>query len=823
MAALKRYYKEIISCVFFLLLFLAVREDLNTWFQEFAGKQLASITTYLDGNRFLLWVIVAGLTVTVSFICWRNMQDFYRSKVKVLLIAAAVFMLWSSYSFWDYICIWGKFNFFHLVVILAAALVASILITPRRGEQEQNQKDTEQSNLKKCFTVDNVRAKVSEADENRRAYANGLVERILNTDISEEALSVGISGEWGSGKSTFLEALKIAFENSKSKRVSTVVEFHPWDGASSGQIVTDFFNVLVGKFENEYSVLKGPMLKYAELLTALDVKKPVIFLAGLLDKKRKKSLSETKKQISKYLVAYHKIVPVLIDDLDRLTADEIADVLKLIRNTADFPNLVYISAYDKNYVCEQLEQRRKIENAAVYLEKFFSVEFVLPKLDDRYQYDVLAEEVKLMHPHKELWSLIENLSGGSKHLLYKHFRNFRQVKRFARIFVHDCDYFLQMPNATRIIELQDLFLLKMLAFMDIDTYLKLEGVSPFLVVTSSKEWSGFKPLQLRPGVLGEAVSKDDEKNAYKGAPLSDVTRDILRLLFAQPRSGRKKTCFINPESAPIYFMLNIPSRTIPVLEVNKLIAGEGDVEKRFKEWKEGEKLQSLYNHLVGINTRKMTEEQAQRYLHLCLDLFPYLTRVKEMGEHALRSYRYSTALYEKLRVFVKERIEQLISKAGADLFEDYNRLMKCFTLFYQEQMEAEGKGEDNVSLLGTTDDMEQFASQTFNAYAKQTGRDADDVLREDSLTRSIMEDAVVSYHDEEGEWQGCHSLIGETIIAFFSQHKGKKKDFAAHYFDIDPDTPVQYEEDESEAKYHELLQVFGSDDIYKRFVEECFQ
>lgn len=780
---------------------------------------MTALASYLAENDFLCWLLVMAIVAYTVYVCFNKARDQYRSASELLLTIAVILVLAASSGYWEYARIAGPISFLHLIILALTAVGCTNLYIPERMQVAVSDQP------QKRFTVDNVKAAVGDADKNRVAYAKNLVERILNTDMQAEAFSVGISGQWGSGKSTFLEVLKQAFEEDKSGRVSVVVEFHPWDGASSGQIVTDFFNVLVGKLGKEYSVLRGPLLKYAELLMAIDAKKPVLYLAKQLDKRRKKSIGEAKTLISDYLRRYNKIVPVLIDDLDRLTADEIADMLKLIRNTADFPNIVYIAAYDKGYVCEQLEKRRSIESPSIYMEKFFSVEFVLPKLDDQYQYEVLAAEIKAMNPNKELLRMIEDMPGGIKRLLCKHFGNFRQVKRFTRIFVHDCEYFLQRPDATRIIELRDLFLLKMLAFLDVDTYLLLEKKSSALIVQSSKVWSGFKPLELRPGVVKEAVSEEDKKKAYEGEPLSEATKEILEWLFRQPRGGRKKTCFINPESAPIYFMLNIPSRTIPILEVNRLIGGEDDIEKKFSQWAEEEKLSSLYNHLIGINSEKMTPEQAKRYLYLCLSIFPYLViSAREMAEHALRSNHYNRALYDELKKYVSEQIEKLIEKAGDDLFEGYNRLMKCFTLLYYEQAEAEYKNEEGcATLLGATSDIVDVASKTFLAFANRTGRDADDVLREDSLTRSIVEDAVVSFRDDEGEWRGCRSLIADVMLDYFREHKGKKREFAVHYFDIDDDTPVEYEDDARDSKYYDLLHIFGSEETYNKFVAECFE
>lgn len=42
--------------------------------------------------------------------------------------------------------------------------------------------------------------------------------------------------------------------------------------------------MLVDKIGPQYSVVRKPMLKYADLLKALDAKKPVVYLADVYDK-----------------------------------------------------------------------------------------------------------------------------------------------------------------------------------------------------------------------------------------------------------------------------------------------------------------------------------------------------------------------------------------------------------------------------------------------------------------------------------------------------------------------------------------------------------
>lgn len=51
-----------------------------------------------------------------------------------------------------------------------------------------------------------------------------------------------------------------------------------------------------------------------------------------------------------------KIV-VAIDDIDRLDSNELFEVLRLIRNTANLPNLIFLVTYDKDYVIKQLKNK----------------------------------------------------------------------------------------------------------------------------------------------------------------------------------------------------------------------------------------------------------------------------------------------------------------------------------------------------------------------------------------------------------------------------------------------------------------------------------
>lgn len=68
-------------------------------------------------------------------------------------------------------------------------------------------------------------------------------------------------------------------------------------------------------------------------------------------------IDEYKGKIEKGLKQMDRPIVVTIDDLDRLASAELFEVLRLIRNTAAFPNLIYVVCYDKDYVVRQIEEK----------------------------------------------------------------------------------------------------------------------------------------------------------------------------------------------------------------------------------------------------------------------------------------------------------------------------------------------------------------------------------------------------------------------------------------------------------------------------------
>ena len=87
-----------------------------------------------------------------------------------------------------------------------------------------------------------------------------------------------------------------------------------------------------------------------------------------------------KRLIEKMLHNQQKRIVVFIDDIDRLTKNEIQNVFRLIKAIADFDFITYVIAFDQHIVVDALDKDFCI-NSFDYLKKIVQIPLNLPKID----------------------------------------------------------------------------------------------------------------------------------------------------------------------------------------------------------------------------------------------------------------------------------------------------------------------------------------------------------------------------------------------------------------------------------------------------------
>lgn len=286
--------------------------------------------------------------------------------------------------------------------------------------------------------------KNSEDILNRSTFANSLAKTLLQYSFSS-SLTIGLYGEWGSGKTSLLN---MVLETVESKDSNTVIlRFNPWLCSNSKQLITQFFKQLSAaiklkkpKNETAWELID----QYADLFDAANMIPGAGTIISAFGKTLAKEAKEKNEQESNDLQGKKdKIITkmrdddirviVSIDDIDRLTEEEIISVFQLVKALADFPNTIYILAFDYNVVVRALSKVQHGDGKE-YLEKIIQVPFEIPApcITDIYtalfsKLDVIFRDFPADKWPKDIWA--ELFQFGIK----KYIKSIRDVIRYTKV------------------------------------------------------------------------------------------------------------------------------------------------------------------------------------------------------------------------------------------------------------------------------------------------------------------------------------------------------------------------------------------------------
>ncbi|QRA41912.1 P-loop NTPase fold protein [Chryseobacterium cucumeris] len=199
------------------------------------------------------------------------------------------------------------------------------------------------------------------------------IETIVNENNFVTSYTIGINSEWGGGKSTVLAMLKKRFEDNQNV---AIIDFNPWMGFDEKVFVKDFFNSLSEALtENNIS---SDISHYSEELINVTDNSLLKSIKAIFF--REKSLENHFNNINEKIKLLNKKLIIVVDDIDRLDKEEVFQLLKLIRNTANFSNTFFIVAYDREYIISSISGVNEYL-AVNYLDKIINTELTLPYYD----------------------------------------------------------------------------------------------------------------------------------------------------------------------------------------------------------------------------------------------------------------------------------------------------------------------------------------------------------------------------------------------------------------------------------------------------------
>lgn len=358
---------------------------------------------------------------------------------------------------------------------------------------------------------------------NRAAMAHSFADQIQAID-AKNGLVVGVLGPWGSGKTSFVNLSRRHLEAAGV----TVLDFNPWMFSGADQLVQAFFVELTAqlKLRPDLEEIGGLIEEYGEAFSGLGWlplvgpwiergHKTTEVLAKLLQSKKEGAGSRREKVI-RVLSNITTPIVVVLDDIDRLTTTEIRDVFKLVRLTANFPNIIYLLAFDRVRV-EQALGEQGIPGRD-YLEKILQIGIDLPAVP----HDVLNSQI--FAGIDGALSGIENTGEFDSdawpdvfmEIIRPLIRNMRDVRRFAAA-IHGT-----VRDLSGQIALVDCLALEAIRVFLPDVFAQLHLSVAGLTTTSQDFGGGREPEHLKKQIDGLLESAGNHQ---------EVVRNLIEQLF----------------------------------------------------------------------------------------------------------------------------------------------------------------------------------------------------------------------------------------------------------------------------------------------------
>lgn len=346
----------------------------------------------------MLWTDLVLCSVLTLLACWAARTQAQVFLYRLVLYGLIFYAFQRFNSYW----VFYKLSTFNWLVYWDLFAFALMLLLPLNYVLNRRTSNTEITN-NEGFVEDNAITD-EEGDCFRRNIAAKEVARLIMLTPNKKSFAIGILGEYGSGKTSFLNLI---LDKLTGDSVLKIV-FDPWRAGSPETIRREFFDLLASKVAEVDSRVSSMIYSYGRRLAGFDARS--LSLLNWLDfLKNKGSVqgSGEYQRINEMLQASGRKIVIVIDDLDRLYPSEIMEVLKLIRNTANFPNVFYLVGYDKSYVQGSIKTLNDT-GSLDYLDKIFQLEIPLPKREEDDLLITLKERLKEMVT-SEHYEVFENI------------------------------------------------------------------------------------------------------------------------------------------------------------------------------------------------------------------------------------------------------------------------------------------------------------------------------------------------------------------------------------------------------------------------------
>ncbi len=332
-----------------------------------------------------------------------------------------------------------------------------------------------------------------------------------------DSLVLAVYGPWGHGKTSLKNLVLSLLKNADDS--PSIVEFNPWNWTGEDRILEAFFEevgLAIGETNKspdsqelalkwkKYATrlaLGGSALEHLRTVTDIVGIPLVPLILGSLSQAAKsgaaigeqasvahsvtddihdETLEGLKQSLHQALLKLDRRVLIVMDDIDRLTKEEIRLLFRIIKCNADFPNVIYFLFFEREVVESALSGLTGSDGRS-YMEKIVQAGFDLPQVQQSDIEHVLFSGLDALLKYD---GIDERFDADRWRALYREalrpfFQSLRNVRRFLSAFSFELGLFFK--DGTLDINFIDLIGQEVLRVFEPDVYTTMAGAKEILI------------------------------------------------------------------------------------------------------------------------------------------------------------------------------------------------------------------------------------------------------------------------------------------------------------------------------------------------------
>lgn len=564
------------------------------------------------------------------------------------------------------------------------------------------------------FGVDEPITSSEEDLLNRKIDAYDAAEKLLATKTENNAFTFGIVAPWGNGKTSFLYMMKEHIEAKNADDV-VIMSFHPWKYGKSSNLTYLFFEELSKALAPYSTIFSRDIIRYARSVSSIE-NSTMKFLGSILGCLVPQTVEEQYEDLKKKISNMQRKIVVFIDDIDRLGANEIEELFRLVRNTSNLPSMYFVMAYDKKYVVDTLKNMFPSHSLS-YTEKILQEEFFLPIIKGNELKAVLREKLSAFLDSEEMEQVDKLLNRELFNSIdvFDYLGNIRDIKRLANalqlhlIKLHGeidiCDYIIleilrqQYPFVLALIidRKNDILLLN-----NSGKYVCFNGENgpeeKNEILAKMYPFKGFNIL--------EYIKENSEALSVPKAKI-DSLKKLLDALWGEYRTHSSKGINV-PEYTQRYFYSSILDSEVSDVEFEeKWLSPFEEMKPTLKEWMVN-KSYSLVKNVEEINAENKAD--VYKLLHM-------LFYIGSIGDRYVPEFQVMVERIKKLKKMNVESHDYLAEDKEEFLKCLYENGINSFMLGFLCKLFRKGSFEEDFIL--SEDEVVKIQQDLFLQYIKE--------------------------------------------------------------------------------------------------------